>query len=187
MPETSGLGNLVSSLRRKWPSAVNYVNLPECRFRSCSALTNTTDLDPVKQKKADVIGLRKSSRGAKPHPFPRRPPPPSSSHFGHSMSVVTLILECCRIGGKRLRRVCVITTNFGKAVMIHSFTVIFIFIFFFPVLGEGGAGDEAKKRGKGGREEKKTQPHTHARTHRHTKVSLQSKAQRKPVTPPDSF
>lgn len=57
----------------KWPSAVNYVNLTESRFRSFSALKNTTDLDPVKQKKADVMGLRKSSRGVKPHPFLQHP------------------------------------------------------------------------------------------------------------------
>lgn len=64
---------LVLSLCHKWPSAVNYINLTEARFRSFSALTNTTDLDPVKQKKADVMGLRKSSRGVKPHPFLQQP------------------------------------------------------------------------------------------------------------------
>lgn len=64
---------LVLSLCHKWPSAVNYINLTEARFRSFSALTNTTDLDPVKQKKADVIGLRKSSRGVEPHPFLQQP------------------------------------------------------------------------------------------------------------------
>lgn len=59
----------------KWPCAINYVNLAERRLRSFSSLTNTTDLDPVKQKKADVIGLRKSSRGVKPH-LPTHPNPP---------------------------------------------------------------------------------------------------------------
>lgn len=82
---------LVSILRHKWLSAVNYVNLTECRFRSFSALANTTDLDPVKQKKADVIGLRKSSRGIKPHPVPSAAPsPPPQSLSKKSLHLSTL-------------------------------------------------------------------------------------------------
>lgn len=43
-------------------------NHSECQFRSFSAHTMASDLEPMKQKKAEVMGLRKSPRGVKPHP-----------------------------------------------------------------------------------------------------------------------
>lgn len=96
---------------QKCLATINYHNHTECQFRSFSTLTKAPDLDPMKQKKADVMGLRKSPRGVKPHPqTPQQPPlpsisvpnptpcPPSSEAvtFGRSTNMVTLIPKCSR-------------------------------------------------------------------------------------------
>lgn len=61
--------------KNAWPQLTNH-NHTECQFRSFSTLTKAPDLDPMKQKKADVMGLRKSPRGVKPHPHTHHYPPP---------------------------------------------------------------------------------------------------------------
>lgn len=58
-----------------WPQLTNH-NHSECQFRSFSTLTKDPDLEPMKQKKADVMGLRKSPRGVKPHPHTPNYPSP---------------------------------------------------------------------------------------------------------------
>lgn len=71
-----GLRNLVLFMpKNAWPQLTNH-NHTECQFRSFSTLTKAPDLDPMKQKKADVMGLRKSPRGVKPHPHTPLCPPP---------------------------------------------------------------------------------------------------------------
>lgn len=87
---------------QKCLATINYHNHTECQFRSFSTLTKALDLDPMKQKKADVMGLRKSPRGVKPHPHTPTtpcPPPPSMSeipplfHPSNSSEVVTFGLS----------------------------------------------------------------------------------------------
>lgn len=87
---------------QKCLATINYHNHTECQFRSFSTLTKALDLDPMKQKKADVMGLRKSPRGVKPHPHtpttPCPPPPPMSEipplfHPSDSSEVVTFGLS----------------------------------------------------------------------------------------------
>lgn len=66
-------------LCQKWLAKMNCLNHTESQFRSFSTLTKAQDLDPLKQKKADVMGLRKSPRGVKPHPHTLiNPSPPLS-------------------------------------------------------------------------------------------------------------
>lgn len=75
-------------------------------------LSKAQDLDPLKQKKADVMGLRKSPRGVKPHPHTPNSPlllskipstlihhPNHLNHWpclGSDTGVVNLIPKCNR-------------------------------------------------------------------------------------------
>lgn len=95
--EEEGLWNLVLFMpKNAWPQLTNH-NHSECQFRSFSSLTKAPDLEPMKQKKADVMGLRKSPRGVKPHPHPptQLPPthPPSVSENPTPIHPSTLLLK----------------------------------------------------------------------------------------------
>ncbi len=173
----------------------------------------------MKQKKADVMGLRKSPRGVKPYPHNPSYTPLSTPSF------LSKIPPLIHLQTPLKRSPPLVTTqmwslwsqstaglklfqeqlSFQITVCDGNWREKRFMIHWFSVWGGGrgakdeGKGKREKKKDGGGRERgregkgvKKRNPslgtHTYTHTHTHShRLSVQRKAQKKPVTPPDSF